>query len=151
MEKFDNSSKLLEELIDMYIKLDFNNPDEVANFIYRMTISEEFVSEKAAKAIALDLREKGITDYKEYEKEHGYIDKYNNVIQYYFLHDNKKDISGNLLSRYLSSLEFLGKPNILVNYLAIVYRSRFIDYKDKDKYEVLRNTQTFNSYIKYHK
>ena len=151
MENICNSSKLLEELMDMYTELDFENPDEVVRFIHKMIISQEFVSEKVGKAIAKDLNEKGIKGYKEYEKEHDYMDRYNHTYQYYFLSDDKKEIAGNLLSRYKTSLEFLGKPNIYIKYLKLIYRTRFIDCPNKDKIEALKTTPTFDEYIKYYK
>ena len=142
------SSKLLEELMKMYMNLDFNNPDEIGKFIYKMTISEAFVSEKVGKRLAADLKNKGFTDYKEYEINHPYMDKYNNAVQYFFLEENKEEVAGNLLSRYISSLDFSGKSNVFVKYLAIIYRNRFLDSKDKNKIDVLRTTPTFNSYCK---
>ncbi len=148
MKNITVSSKLLEELMEMYMNLDFNNPDEVGRFIYKMTRSEEFVSEKVGKKLAQDLRKKGFTDYKEYEQMHPYMHKYNNATQYYFLEENKEEVAGNLLSRYISSLEFSGKSNIFVKYLAIVYRNRFLDGKNKNKFDVIRTTPTFNTYCK---
>ena len=142
MENICNSSKLLEELMDMYTELDFENPDEVVRFIHKMIIAQECGSEKVGKAIAKDLNDKGIK---------GYMDRYNHTYQYYFLSDDKKEIAGNLLSRYKTSLEFLGKPNIYITYLTLIYRTRFIDCPNKDKTEVLKTTPTFDEYIKYYK
>ena len=82
-----NSSILLDELMEKYVSLDFNNPDEVVSFIHKMNTSEKFIPKKVAKAIAKDLQKKGILSYKEYEKKHNYMDRYNNATQYYFLNE----------------------------------------------------------------
>lgn len=143
-----NSSILLDELMERYVSLDLNNPDEVVSFIHKMNTSEKFIPKKVAKAIAIDLRKKGVVSYKEYEKKHNYMERYNSADQYYFLNDNKEEIAGNLLSRYMSSLEFYGKSNIFVKYLTNIYRTRFIENKDKNKIEILRSMPTFKQYAK---
>jgi len=150
MESLNNSA-LLHELMEIYISLDFNNPDEVVSFIHKMITSENFIPKEVVGTIVMDLKRKGIVDYKEYEREHNYMDRYNTVIQYYSLNENKNELAGNILSRYMSSLEFYGKSNDFVKYLISIYKSRFIDNKEKANMQILKTIPSFNQFIKTHK
>ena len=146
-----NDSMLLEELMEEYSSLDFTNPDEVVGWISKMCRSKGFVSEKVNKFIAKDLRKKGFVDYKTYEKNYNYMTGYNSLEQFFLLDENKNIVAGNLVGRYISSLEFFGKPSILVDYLTLIYTTRFIQNPKKDKYEQLRGIPTFRDYMKIYK
>lgn len=151
MKSLSGYSMTLNNLVDSYANLDLNNADDVVNFIYKMNCNNEYIPEEIIKAMVINLKRNGVLDYKEYEKKHNYMDRYNNAEQYYFLNENKEEIAGNLLCRFMSSLDFYGKPNVYVKYLTLIYKNRFIDRNDKNKIEILKSMPTFKQYAKTHK
>ncbi len=133
---------VVEKALNQYITLDFNNPVEVGAWIKKMCLINDEVTPEFSKAIGTDLRSKGYMSLKESGKEYTYMEKYNNLEQYFALDEDVNELKECLLSVYIGSIDTFEQPSQLVNYLATIFCDRFKDYTSTDKITLLRNRTT---------
>lgn len=145
---YENQNKEVNKFFKKYFELDKNNPIEIGNWIHELCGYKDEVHTKIHIALAKDLLGSGFLSANEYDRESGFMEKYNNIEQFFKLDEDINELSKCLVSRYIGSIKLFGRPNDYVEYLSNIFCDRFIKHPELDKIELLKRGKTYTEYIK---
>lgn len=145
---YEKESKEVNNFFKKYFELDKSNPIEIGSWINELCGYKDEVYTKIHIALAKDLIGSGFLSAVEYDKESDYMEKYNNIEQFFKLDEDTKELSNCLVSRYIGSIKTFGRPSDYVEYLSNIFCDRFIRYPKVDKIELIRKGKSYTDYIK---
>ena len=145
---YEKESNEINKFFKKYFELDKDNPIEMGNWIHELCGYKDEVYTKIHIALAKDLIGSGFLSTVEYDKKSNYMEKYNNIEQFFKLDEDVKELSNCLVSRYIGSIKIFGKPSDYVEYLSNIFCDRFIRYPKVDKIELIRKGKSYTDYIK---
>lgn len=145
---YENQNKEVNKLFKRYFELDKSNPIEMGNWINELCEYKDEVHTKIHIALARDLLGSGFLSSNDFDNQSKYIERYNNIEQFFKLGDDKKELSDCLVSRYIGSVKLFGKPSDYVEYLSNIYCDRFIKHPNADKIELIKRGKSYTEYIK---
>ena len=144
----ENENKEVNKLFKKYFELDKENPIEIGNWINELCSYKKEVHTKIHIALATDLLHNGFLSANDFDNQNDYMERYNNVEQFFKLSEDEKELSDCLVSRYIGSIKVFGKPSDYVEYLSNIFCDRFIKHPEVDKIELLKRGKNYNEYIK---
>lgn len=145
---YEKENKEVNKFFKRYFELDKNNPLEMGKLIHELCGYKDDVYTKIHVALSKDFIGSGYLPAVEYDKKSSYMEKYNNIEQFFRLDDDINELSNCLISRYISSVKLFGKPNDYVEYLSNIFCDRFIKYPKIDKIDLIKRGKTYTEYIK---
>jgi hypothetical protein len=145
---YEKENHEVNKFFKKYFELDKNSPIEMGKLIHELCGYKDETQTKIHTAISKDLIGSGYLSSVEYDKESSYMEKYNNIEQFFKLDEDINELSNCLISRYIGSVKLFGKPNDYVEYLSNIFCDRFIKHRDVDKIELLKRGKTYTEYIK---
>ncbi len=144
----ENENKEVNKLFKKYFELDKENPIEIGNWINELCSYKKEVHTKIHIALATDLLHNGFLSANDFDNQNDYMERYNNVEQFFKLSEDEKELSDCLVSRYIGSIKVFGKPSDYVEYLSNIFCDRFIKHPEVDKIELLKRGKSYTEYIK---
>lgn len=145
---YENKSKEVNKLFKKYFELNKNNPIEIGNWINELCGYKHEIHTKIHIALASDLIQSGFLSANDFDNQNDFMDRYNNVEQFFKLSEDEKELSDCLVSRYISSIKVFGKPSDYVEYLSNIFCDRFIKHPEVDKIELIKRGKSYTEYIK---
>ena len=145
---YENQNNEVNKLFKRYFELDKSNPLEMGNWIHELCSYKEEVHTKIHIALANDLLHSGFVSANDFDNQNNYMERYNNIEQFFKLSEDEKELSDCLVSRYIGSIKVFGTPSDYVLYLSDIFCDRFIKHPEVDKIELIKRGKSYTEYIK---
>ena len=145
---YEKENKEVNKLFKRYFELDKNNPIEIGKWIHELCNYKAEVHTKIHIALARDLLGSGFLSSNDFDNQSDYMERYNNIEQFFKLDEDEKELSDCLVSRYIGSVKLFGSPSDYVEYLSDIYSDRFIKHPNVDKIELIKRGKSYTEYIK---
>lgn len=145
---YENQNNEVNKLFKRYFELDKKNPIEMGKWIHELCKYDKEVHTKIHIALATDLLQSGFLTASDFDVQNGFMERYNNVEQFFKLSDDMNELSDCLVSRYIGSVSIFRRPSDYVEYLSDIFCDRFVKHPEVNKIELIKRGKTYTEYIK---